>query len=212
SQRASMRITASFASSAGWPNRCPPIASHDLLPAAVPAPVPMSNVRKSRNTAIAYTHGVAHSSIRGDVRNVSPAAMRLSASHTSCRCQIVATNVGTSVWPAEYSAASPYRASAATETTSALSSWRTRDSSVDPDNGWWWQGIEQHGNLERRRRGIVRDRHAQLRRGLLVDAKVVRDRPGNERCDGGSVPREFDDRPHHDLGFVRRRKADEPAV
>src|SRR6266446_3010977 len=151
------------------------MASHDLLPAAVPAPVPMNNVSTSRNTAIPYTNGVAHSSIRGEVRKVSQAAMRLSASHTTCRCQIVATNVGTSVWPAEYSVASPYSASAATETTSALSSWRTRDSTVDRNNGR--DGIRQRRNLERRRSGIVGEGDSHLRRRALVDAQVVRDGP-----------------------------------
>ena len=99
--RDSIKITASFASSAGWPKRWPPIASHDLLPAAVPAPVPMKSVSTRRKSAIPYTNGVAHSSMRGDVRKVSPATIKLRPSHTSWRCQIVATNVGTSVWPAE---------------------------------------------------------------------------------------------------------------
>src|SRR5260370_35718490 len=56
-------------------------------------------------------------------------------SQRSCRCQIVATNVGTSVWPAEYSVASPYSASAPTAATSALSSWRARDSTVGGRRG-----------------------------------------------------------------------------
>src|SRR5882762_8139202 len=187
SQRASIRITASFASSAGWPNRCPPIAIHDLLPAAVPAPVPINSVSTSRNRAIPYTYGVAHSSMRGEVRKVIPPTMAPRPSHRSCRCQIVATNVGTSVWPAEYSVASPYSARAPTETTSALSSWRTRDSTV----GFRWRRSlgrsdgrdlrkaelerrtvrEQHGNLERRRRHrnpTVLSRVRQLDKALVV--------------------------------------------
>src|SRR5881392_1133260 len=101
----------------------------------------------------------------------------------SCRCQIVATNVGTSVWPAEYSVASPYSASAPTAATSALSSWRARDSTVGGGRGGRGGGGgrlrrryrpnqrqaklgrptvgEQHRNLERRGGGIVRHRHLQ---------------------------------------------------
>ena len=101
SQRASIRMTASFASSAGWPNRCPPIDSHDLDPAAVPAPVPTASVRSRSRTVIAYAIGVAHSSMRGEVRYVSQATTTHSPNQISCRCQMVATNVGTSVCPAE---------------------------------------------------------------------------------------------------------------
>src|SRR5439155_22566075 len=49
SRRASIRMTASLASSAGWPTRRPPIASQDLEPAAVPAPVPTTRVTSSSN-------------------------------------------------------------------------------------------------------------------------------------------------------------------
>jgi len=52
-------------------------------------------------------NGVAHSSIRGEVRNMSHTTMAPRPSQTSWRCQIVETNVGTSVCPAEYSVASP---------------------------------------------------------------------------------------------------------
>src|SRR5258705_12966886 len=118
-------------------------------------------------------------------------------SQTSCRCQIVATNVGTSVWPAEYSVASPYSASAPTAATSALSSWRARDSTVGGRRG---RGLRrrhrpdlrqaevgrrpvggQRGDLERGGGGIVRHRHLQGGRRLLLDAEGGRDRPGNER-------------------------------
>src|SRR5256712_1955064 len=210
SQRASIRIVASFASSAGCPKRCPPIAIHDLLLAAVPAPVPMKSVSRRRNNPIAYTNGVAHSSIRGEVRKVRTATIRLRPNQTTCRCQIVATNVGTSVWPAEYSVASPYNASAPTEMTSALSSWRTRDSTVDRNDGR--KGIGQHRNLERRRSGIVGEGDFHLRRRALVDAEVVRDGPRHERRHTGAVLVRLDDRSDHDLRFVRRREADEPAV
>ncbi len=101
SQRDSIKITASLASSAGCPRRRPPTAIHDFVPAAVPAPVPNSSVRARKKTATAYTNGVAHSSIRGDVRNIRKTTTAPSVSQMSCRCQIVATNVGTSVWPAE---------------------------------------------------------------------------------------------------------------
>ncbi len=73
------------------------MAIHDFDPAAVPAPVPNSSVRTSRNTAMAYTKGVAHSSMRGDVRNIRNTMTAPRASQISWRCQIVATKVGTSV-------------------------------------------------------------------------------------------------------------------
>src|SRR6266705_3418676 len=122
--------------------------------------------------------------MRGDVRKMSPAPMSPRLSHTTCCFQIVVTNVGTSVWPAEYRVASPYSASATTDTNSPLSSWRTRDSTVDRNDGR--KGVGQHRNLERRGRGIVGQRDPQLRRRLLVDAEVMRDRPGHERRDRGS--------------------------
>src|SRR5438093_13434898 len=88
--------------------------------------------------------------MRGDVRNVNAATMSPSTSHTTCCFQIVVTNDGTSVWPAEYKVASPYSASATTETTRPLSSWRTRDSTVDRNDGR--KRVGQHGNLGRLRR------------------------------------------------------------
>jgi len=118
----------------------------------------MKSVRSRSNNAIAYANGVAHSSIRGDVRKMSTATIRQRPNQMSCRCQIVATNVGTSVWPAEYSAASPYSASNPTDATSALSSWRTRDSTVDRNHGretigstgsWNGAGAESVGTVTR---------------------------------------------------------------
>src|SRR5881296_2712627 len=156
--------------------------------------------------------------MRGDVRKMIPATMNPRASHTTCRCQIVATNVGTSVWPAEYRVASPYSASKTTETNNPLSSWRTRVSTVDPDvcrvgqRGNGRHGIGQHRNLEWRGRGVVGHRDPHLRRGALVDAEVMRDGPRHQRHDGGAVAREFDDRAYHDLRLVGRRKTDKPAV
>jgi len=49
--RANMRITPSLANSAGWPMRRPAIDSQDRVPLAVPAPVPISNVRARRTNA-----------------------------------------------------------------------------------------------------------------------------------------------------------------
>ena len=101
SQRASIRTTESFAISAGCPNRTPPIASHDRSLAAVPAPTPANRVQSSTTMPIPYAYGVAHSSSRGDVRNIRTVAMMPTASQMSCLCQIVSTKEGTSVWPAE---------------------------------------------------------------------------------------------------------------
>src|SRR5712671_2192685 len=209
SQRASIRMVASLASSAGCPNRCPAIAIHDLLPAAVPAPVPMTSVSSSKNNVIAYTHGVAHSSMRGDVRNVIPPTMSPSPSHTTWCCHIVVTNVGTSVWPAEYSVASPYTDRAATDATRPLSSWRARDSTVGRDGGG--NAIGQRANLERGRRGVRRQHHPDVGAHVL-DAQVMRDRARHERRDVGSFAREFHNRANHDFRLVGRREADEPAV
>src|SRR5437899_5963578 len=109
-------------------------------------------------------------------------------------------------------------ANAATEMTSALSSWRTRESTVYP-NGRTSRirndrtnGVGHEGDLERRWRGIVRDGDLQLRRGALVDPEIMRDGAGDERCDRGAVPRELDDGADHDLRLVGRRQPDEPAL
>src|SRR3989304_5885401 len=83
------------------------MASQDLVPAAVPAPVPTTRVRISSTTASPYTNGVAHSSRRGDTRYTAAPIAVASTIHPSCFCQIAAMSVGTSVWPAEYSVARP---------------------------------------------------------------------------------------------------------
>src|SRR5438034_2737924 len=98
------------------------------------------------------------------MRNMAAAPM---ASQTVWRFQIVATKVGTSVCPAEYTVASPYSASSVTAMTSDLSSWRTRENTV----GSRRQGADLRGRqlelepgvrqddrkLERRRRRVVRN-------------------------------------------------------
>ena len=86
SQLASIRMTASFASSAGWPRRTPPTAIQDRSLAAVPAPVPATRVSSRMNTATPYAYGVAHSSSRGDVRKMRTAASVPSASQITCLC------------------------------------------------------------------------------------------------------------------------------
>ncbi len=53
SHRASIRITASLASSAGCPKRSPPSVIHDFELAAVPPPVPTASVSNRTSTAIA---------------------------------------------------------------------------------------------------------------------------------------------------------------
>src|ERR1044072_2930516 len=138
--------------------------------------------------------------MRGDVRNVIHAMMRPSPSHTTCRSQTVATKGGTSVCPAEYSVARPYSASAPTESSRPLSSWRARDSTVRLGT---WGGLRQRGthigqlqmyrrfgqgdgHLERLGRGIVRHGDFQRGRALLVDTEVVGDRARDERRDVGT--------------------------
>src|ERR1041385_9507421 len=118
---------------------------------------------------------------------------------------MVATKVGTSVWPAEYSVARPYSASAPTESRRPLSSWRARDSTVRLGT---WGGLRQRGthigqpqlhrrlgqgdgHLERLRRGIVWHGDFQRRRALLVDAEGVGDRAGGERGDVGDFAGEI---------------------
>src|SRR5467141_1108703 len=148
--------------------------------------------------------------MRGDVRKVIPATMSPRASHTTWRCQIVATNVGASVWPAEYRVASPYSASKTTDRNRPLSSWRTRDSTFDRNDGR--KRVGEHGNLEWRGRGVVGQHHAHLRRRALVNAEVVRNRPGDKRRDRSAVSRELYDRAHNNLWLVCRGEANEPTM
>src|SRR5882762_2479875 len=148
--------------------------------------------------------------MRGDVRNVNAATMRPRPSHTTCCFQIVVTNVGTSVWPAEYNVASPYRASKTTETTRALSSWRTRDSTVDRNDGW--NRVGQDGNLERLWRRVRRHGHAQSCGSGFLEAEVVCDRAADDRDRRGAVLGELDDGPDDDLRLLGRREPDEPAM
>jgi len=58
----------------------------------------------------------------------------------------------------------------------------------------------------------VRDGHAHRGCALLVDAEVMRNCPRDQRGDRGAVLRELDNRAHHDLRFLGRRKSNEPAV
>src|SRR5206468_7827069 len=139
----------------------------------------------------------AHSSMRGDVRNMSPPAISPTTRKRSCRFQIVATNVGTSVCPAEYRVASPYSASSVTAMTSDLSSWRTRENTVGSDRHGpdlrgrqpeLEPGVRQDDpKLVRGRRRVVRKRHAQGRRGLLIDTDGVADGSRDEATRDGAV-------------------------
>src|SRR5690606_36232886 len=71
--RASIRIVASFANSTGW-IRAPPMPSHELVPSAVPEPVPITSVSASRKSPNAYSQGAAHSYSRNEMRDVTKAA------------------------------------------------------------------------------------------------------------------------------------------
>src|SRR6267143_3092693 len=148
--------------------------------------------------------------MRGDVRKVIPATMSPRASHTTGRCQIVATNVGSPVWPAEYRIASPYSARATTDTARPLSSWRARDSTVDRYDGR--NRVGQHGNLERLWRRVRRDGHAQPGGSGFLEAEVVCDRAADDRDRRGAVLGELDDGPDDDLRLLGRREPDEPAM
>src|SRR5882762_1937179 len=204
SQRASIKMTASLASSAGWPSRRPPIVIQDRSLAAVPAPVPTKSVNRSTNTLMPKAYGVAHSSNRGDVRNISAAATSPTPSQISCLCQIMATNEGTSVCPAEYSVASPYAARATTTAASGLSISRSggRIGGRWTGVGWWGGdavGGDGRAGIERRDRGVlIRDAGQDLHRvwgGVgredfqdapgdgRVGAEVLRDHPRDERGD-----------------------------
>ena len=66
-----MSTTVSFASSAGWPSRKPPITSQLFMLAAVPAPVPMKSSRTSRTMVTMYIGTAIHSSIRTDARLIA---------------------------------------------------------------------------------------------------------------------------------------------
>src|SRR6267378_4740286 len=231
SQRASIRITASLASSAGWPSRRPPIVIQDRSLAAVPAPVPTKSVNRSTNTLMPKAYGVAHSSNRGDVRNISTTATSPTPSQISCLCQIVATNVGTSVCPAEYSVASPYAARATTTAASGLSISRSGGRIGGRWVGVRWRhavrgdggpGIERCNggvlfrgagqDLHRVWRGIGWEHDPHLRRESRVHPEIVADHAGHERCHVGALACELHDCAHDDLRFLGRCKSNEPAV
>src|SRR2546427_13290173 len=100
--------------------------------------------------------------------------------------------------------------------TSALSSWRTRDSTVYP-NGRTSRirndrtnRVGHQGDPEGRRRGVVRDSDLQLRRGALIDRKIMRAGAGDQRRDRGAAPRELDDGADHDLRPAGRSDTDKP--
>src|SRR5207247_4536702 len=214
SQRASIRMTASLASSAGCPRRTPAIVIQDFSPAAVPAPVPVASVNTRTRTVIASAYGVAHSSSRGERPNMRNMAAAPMASQIVWRCQIVATNVGTSVCPAEYSVASPYAASTTTTPASGLSISRRRGRMSRVGASGVHRGyIGGHGVLgghagedrHRMRCGVGREHDAHVGGEGRVDAELVPDHPGDERCDVGPLTGELDDRAHDDRGLVGSR-------
>src|SRR5438876_2760882 len=221
SQRDSIRMTASLASSAGCPRRTPAVVIQDFSPAAVPAPVPVASVNTRTRTVIAYAYGVAHSSSRGERPNMRNMAAAPMASQIVCRCQIVATKVGTSVCPAEYSVARPYAASTSTTPASGLSISRrrgriggVRTRGVDAARGER-QGVlgdDARKDRHRARRGVGREDDAHVGGERRVHPEVVPDHPRDERCDVRPLAGELDDRAHDDFGLVGGREADEPAV
>ena len=97
------------------------MAIHDFVPAAVPAPVPTTNVARSRATEATYRNGVSHSRSRYGTRKMTAAPTTPIAIQIIWRCQIPAAMVGKSVCPAEYNVAIPGRIRAATASSSGLS-------------------------------------------------------------------------------------------
>src|SRR5437764_3318092 len=162
--------------------------------------------------------------MRGDVRYIRNSATSPTPSQMSCLCQMVDTNVGTSVWPAEYSAARPYAASPTVTARSGLSiSWRGgRIAGVgERDARVRWRDRHDRGILDRRwageqlpgmRRGVRRKHDPDVRCRRGIDSQVVPDHARDERCHIWTLARELDDRAHHDLGLLGGREPDEPAV
>src|SRR5256886_3223680 len=152
------------------------------------------------------------------MRNMAAAPM---ASQIVWRCQIVATKVGTSVCPAEYSVASPYAASSTTTPASGLSISRRRGRT----GGIRTRGIDDAGigrqrvlgedageDRHRARRAVGREDDAQAGGERRVHAEVVPDDPGDERCDVRPLPGELDDGAHGRFRLVGGAGGDEPAV
>ncbi len=83
--RASIRTTATFASSAGCPSRTPPIVSHPFMLDAVPPPLPKSSVTSSNAMASRYAGQLTHSMRRTDARLRIHAATSATANHPNCR-------------------------------------------------------------------------------------------------------------------------------
>ncbi len=78
-----MSTTVSFASSAGWPMRTPPMVSHPFTLAAVPAPDPKSSVTTRRTMLRMYRYTVIHSTRRTDARKSMYPAPSDSTNHPS---------------------------------------------------------------------------------------------------------------------------------
>src|SRR5579863_126793 len=101
STRASISTTVIFASSDGWPMRCPPIVSQLLELAASPAPLPSTKSDASTTSVPRYAGHAAHSRNRTDARLIANAPTSDTPSQMICDLYSRATTVGTSVWPAE---------------------------------------------------------------------------------------------------------------
>src|SRR6266849_3801715 len=119
----------------------------------------------------------------------------------SCRTQIVATPVGTSVCPAEYSVARPYAASASVTPMAGLSISRSRENMGRVSAGGVpWEGVT---------RAAVRHRAGQHLpyggSGCGIDTQVARNHPGDEGRHVRPLAGELDDRAHDDPRFVGRR-------
>src|SRR2546423_1618423 len=160
--------------------------------------------------------------MRGDVRYIRISATSPTPSQMSCLCQMVDTNVGTSVWPAEYRAARPYAASPTVTARSGLSiSWS--GGRIAGVGGRRARIAGQHGHdggiLDRRRAreeaprmwrriGGEHDPDVGGRRG--IDPEVVPDQAGDHRRPLGPLAGGLFDGAHHGLRLLGGREPDEP--
>src|SRR6266550_8225824 len=127
------------------------------------------------------------------MRNMAAAPM---ASQIVWRCQIVATKVGTSVCPAEYSVARPYAASTSTTPASGLSisrrrgrigGVRTRGVETARIGGQRVLGNDAGEDRHRVRCGVGREDDADVGGERRVHAEVVPDHARDERGDVGPL-------------------------
>src|SRR6185437_1423175 len=95
--------------------------------AAVPAPVPITSSSARSASDIKYTVSAAHSKNRTDARLTAYAPTNPKMSQRICDAHAWVAEVGTSVWPAEYTIAMPYADKSSAVKTSGTSTTTRRD-------------------------------------------------------------------------------------